>query len=367
MAAVEERLARIRTAMAEESIDVLAVAGDAWRTDYLRFAVDVTLTEGHALALIQRDGPTRVLVDSPREAARIAVEASQVDVRCVASIAEAAEAANDTNDKARRVVLAPRGAVTYRLGAGPLGETLRAGTALLDRVMLAKSSQELDAVRRAAALADDGYRVFREAARVRTTEYELVAEVEAFLRSRGCPDNFMILASGGREVRGMHPPSDRRLSPGDLVTTELTPCIDGYYAQICRTLVIGEPNAAQRAAFAVFLEALEAGVAAVRPGARAADVARAENEVFRRHGLGDYVTSQYTRVRGHGLGTYPDARPAILEDVELELVPNMTLIVHPNTYHPEVGYLVLGDAVRVTEDGCEVLCQTPRELFSVAG
>jgi Xaa-Pro aminopeptidase len=45
----------------------------------------------------------------------------------------------------------------------------------------------------------------------------------------------------------------------------------------------------------------------------------------------------------------------------------MTLIVHPNTYHPAVGYLVLGDAVVVTRDGCDVLTKTPRELFSVPG
>ena len=43
----------------------------------------------------------------------------------------------------------------------------------------------------------------------------------------------------------------------------------------------------------------------------------------------------------------------------------MTLIVHPNTYHPVVGYLVLGDVVAVTKDGCDVLTATPRELFSV--
>jgi Xaa-Pro aminopeptidase len=45
----------------------------------------------------------------------------------------------------------------------------------------------------------------------------------------------------------------------------------------------------------------------------------------------------------------------------------MTLIVHPNTYHPAVGYLVLGDAVVVTLDGCEVLTKTARELFRVPG
>jgi Xaa-Pro aminopeptidase len=43
----------------------------------------------------------------------------------------------------------------------------------------------------------------------------------------------------------------------------------------------------------------------------------------------------------------------------------MTIIVHPNTYHPDVGYLVLGDSLIVREGGNENLCGTPRELFCV--
>jgi Xaa-Pro dipeptidase len=168
-------------------------------------------------------------------------------------------------------------------------------------------------------------------------------------------------------VLGMTPPSERRLAAGDLVTTELTPAVEGYFVQICRTLVVGEANEAQRRAFGVFREALEAGIAAVRPGATAADVARAENDIFRRYDLGDYVTSKWTRVRGHGLGLFCDSKPHILEDVETPLVPGMALIVHPNTYHPEVGYIVLGDAVVVTDDGAEVLTRTPRELFEIGG
>jgi Xaa-Pro aminopeptidase len=256
--------------------------------------------------------------------------------------------------------------VPYRLATGPLAPTIAAATAMLDQLMLVKSGREIEAICRAAALADEGYRVFRQAARVGRAEYELVAEVEAYFRSQGCPENFQILASGGREVRGMHPPGDRRLGAGDLVTTELTPCVDGYYAQICRTLVIGTPTEAQRRTFAVYNEALQAGIAALRPGVTAGDVARAENDVFRRAALGDYVTSEYTRVRGHGLGLYVDAAPMVLEEVGLVFQPNMTLVVHPNTYHPEVGYFVHGDTVRVSEGGCEVLTLTPRELFSVS-
>ena len=54
----------------------------------------------------------------------------------------------------------------------------------------------------------------------------------------------------------------------------------------------------------------------------------------------------------------------VLEDVKQVLEPDMTLIVHPNTYHPVAGYIVLGDVVRVTETGCKVLTKTSRELFS---
>jgi Xaa-Pro aminopeptidase len=215
-------------------------------------------------------------------------------------------------------------------------------------------------------MADDAYAAFRAAVRPGRRQYEVVAEIERYLRGRGCPDNFMIIGSGGKDVLGMTPASERPIRIGDLVTTELTPAIEGYFVQICRTLVVGKASEMQRRAFAIFREALEAGIAAVRPTATAGDVARAENEVFRKYGLGDYTTSKWTRVRGHGLGLFCDSKPHLLEDVDTPLVPGMALIVHPNTYHPETGYMVLGDAVVVTDTGAEVLSKTPRELFEVA-
>jgi Xaa-Pro aminopeptidase len=359
-----ERRARLAAAMAAEGIDVLVVAGNPWRSDYLRYAADLTPTDGHVFALIEREGRVQVVAEHPAEAARFHAEQPDLRVSWSPFPIEEAEAATRSFGR-RRIALAPLAAVPYRLATSPLASSMASATAMLDRLMLRKSPSEIDALRRAAALADEGYAVFREAARVGRPEYALVADVEAFLRSRGCPENFQILASGGREVRGMHPPTERLLAPGDLVTTELTPCVEGYYAQICRTLVIGSPGEAQLRAFAVYDEALAAGIAAVRPGATAGEVAYAQNQVFRRRGLGEYVTSEYTRVRGHGLGVYVDGQPAVLEGVDLVLEPEMTLVVHPNTYHPEAGYFVHGDSVRVTADGCEVLTRTPRQLFSV--
>lgn len=353
-------------AMAAEGWDALLVSGDAWKGDHLRYVADFPPLEGTALAIVTRGGETQLLFESPAEAERAAVEAVAANVAWTPDLSgEAARRLDRLGNL--RVAVGARARLPYALAERVQERELPDGEAVLDRLLERKSAVELAAMRRAAALADSGYEVFRDAARIGRREFDLVADVEAFLRTQGCHDNFMILGSGGREVRGMHPPGERRIEHGDLVTTELTPAVEGYYAQICRTLVIGPPNAAQSRAFDMFNAALEAGISVARPGATAGDIARAENDVFRRHGFGEYVTSQYTRVRGHGLGLYADAKPALLEDVTTALVAGMTMVVHPNTYHPEVGYLVLGDTIVVTETGCEILNRIPRRLFSVAG
>jgi Xaa-Pro aminopeptidase len=354
------RRARLATALRDAGYDLLVVYGNAWQGDYLRYVTDFGLLESHGIATIDAAGAVRFFVESAVDAARAALEVPDVEVVPVADAARAVLAALENRGGAR-VGGAPY-ALLPRLITAQAGNIADA-TALVDALLMHKLPEELAAIRASTALADEAYEIFRAAARPGRRQYELVADVEAFLRSRGCADNFMLVGSGGVDVRGMVPPSERVLVEGDLVTTELTPETDGYYAQICRTLVVGRANDVQRAAFAVFLEALEAGIAAIRPGALASDVARAENDVFRSYGLGEYTTSAYTRVRGHGVGLFPDSKPHLLEDVDVALEPGMSFVVHPNTYHPAAGYIVLGDTVIVTAGGCDVLTRTERRLF----
>ena len=358
------RRSRLAEAMAEEGVDLLVVYGNAWQGDYLRYATDYGILEGEGLAIFRRDGHTTLYLDSPLEAERAAVEAPGIESLYAPAMLAQVEAVLERAGNAR-IGAGPKRLMPQRLASRAQDLAIHDRTAMMDRLLMKKLDCEIAAMRAAAHLADEGYEVFRNAARAGRADYELVAEVEAFFRKRGVDDNFMIIGVGGKEVRGMAPPMGKKLKRGDLVTTELTPCVNGYYLQICRTLVVGEASSEQRGAFLVYRDALEAGLAAVKPGVTAADIARAENEIFRRHGLGDYVTDAYTRVRGHGLGLFVDTKPHILETVTTPIEEGMTMIVHPNTYHPDVGYMVLGDAVIVTARGADVLTQTPRELFTV--
>jgi Xaa-Pro aminopeptidase len=361
----QERRRRLLGAMADAGIEHIVLYGNAWQGDYLRYAADFGILEGHGIAFVSSDGTTELFLDSATDAERAEAETAGTVIHFAADVPRAVGARLDGLAD-RRLAAAPRRFLPNWLVHEGRSFALEDATTILDRLLMHKLPAEIVALRRAAQMADDAYAVFRDAVRPGRPQYEIVADIEAYLRRRGCPDNFMIIGSGGTDVLGMAPPSERRIASGDLVTTEVTPAVEGYFAQICRTLVVGKANDAQRRAFDVFREALAAGIAAVRPGATAADVARAENDVFRKYGLGDYTTSKWTRVRGHGLGLFCDSKPHLLEDVDTRLAPGMALIVHPNTYHPEAGYIVLGDAVVVTEEGAEVLCKTPRELFEVS-
>jgi Xaa-Pro aminopeptidase len=65
-------------------------------------------------------------------------------------------------------------------------------TAFVDRLLMGKMESEAAAIRRAARVADEGYRVFMNAARSGRSDYELIAESEAFFRANGVDDNFQI-------------------------------------------------------------------------------------------------------------------------------------------------------------------------------
>lgn len=228
-----------------------------------------------------------------------------------------------------------------------------------------KTPEEIGYMRQAVHLADEAWKVFLRGVADGLNEYQICAEVEHYIKLHGAEDCFMLLATGGKEVRGMTPPMMRTAKPGDMVRTEITPQVNGWWAQICRTCVKGPANTDQKRAFELFLESEEAGLSMIRPGVNIKDVAKAENDVFRKYGYGEYCTEKYTRVRGHGHGLDLDEMPLVLESTDLVLKENMVVVIHPNTFHPLCGYMVFGDPVLITADGYEMLSRTERKLFEV--
>jgi Xaa-Pro dipeptidase len=337
------RRAQLIDLMADRGWDSILLYGHAWRKENFRCLVNFNFMGPYAGARLTRSDELTLIFSDPWDA-----EAA-VDMDAAITLQPEFQAAAIAGLEFMEQRFVPPDAVS--------------ATAEVEELRRIKTPDEIACLRRAAALADRGYQHFAEVVEPGMAEYELAAEVEGFLKENGAEHNFMLIASGGTEVVGMKPPTERRFLKGDAVITELTPQINGYYAQICRTLTLGEPSQAQRESFAIFQEAQRAALALIRPGITAADAARAQNDVFRKHGYGEFTGSKYTRVRGHCLGLFPDETPHILEDVDYVLKENMVMIAHPNTYLPLAGYMVYGDSLLITATGAEVLNTTEKKLF----
>jgi Xaa-Pro dipeptidase len=225
----------------------------------------------------------------------------------------------------------------------------------------ARAPDELAAARRATAIAEAGYRRMLEMARPGMREFELAAELYCHMKALGAEDNFLLVSASQHNL-AVRAAGRRVLDVGDIILSEITPCVGGQYAQLCRTTVIGDAPAAIHGKYPILQLAMRRGQEAAVPGARVGEVTRAMDECFREAGYGDYCKPPYMRVRGHGLGITSDRPGDITSDSAIVLEEGMVFVMHPNQYLPETGYMMCGEPVVITPRGAEALSSRRAEL-----
>jgi Xaa-Pro dipeptidase len=125
------RRARLLAAMAEADIAGLVLYGNAWQGDYLRYAADFGILEGHGIAVVSSDATVDLFLDSATEAERAEAELSGVTVRFETDIARAVAARLERMAN-HRLLAAPRRALPSSLVSDSRGVELGDGTAFLD-------------------------------------------------------------------------------------------------------------------------------------------------------------------------------------------------------------------------------------------
>jgi Xaa-Pro dipeptidase len=341
--------------MAQAELNGLLAYGPRHRRENVRYLTGARLQSPVTFAYLPVEGDPIAFVDSGSDVDAVWAAGYVEDVRPLFELPSVASGRLGVTHAA----LLPAASLRALEGADIVH-----ATALMERVRLVKSRWEIDILRRCARMCDDAWATLLSVLRPGVAEYELRAKVEASLLAAGAEDNVMLVASGGGEVRRMSSPGSRRVREGDMVRVELTPQLDGYWAQICRSAIVGSPTAAQRDSFELFDEATTAGLDALRPGVTAHDVAKAQNDVLRRHGFGAYCGPENKSSRGHGHGLKRN-EVLLVERNSAVLEENAVVIVHPNAFTPLAGFHVLGDPVVIGRHGCEPLLRTPRALDCV--
>ena len=365
---LRSRLAKVQAAMAARGIGGVIAYYSAQhnmlRLDPILLLADYRALGPTALLIPKTGAPSMIItpswdLDRARESAGVDKLRAVEEAQLADAIAQAAKQLPTPVALVGQDVM-PRGFAQQLFAA--LGQQPIDGGDIVKATAATRTALELERIVKAATIADAGFRCLQEVVRPGMREYELQAEMDAAMQSLGSDDNFGLMSAGAHNV-AIRAASDRKLDVGDVIVGEITPCYRGYFAQLCRTLILAEPTPLQRDKYDLLLRAPAAGLSVAKTGMPSSGIAKAVNDVIGAAGYGEFCRQPYMRTRGHGLGLGGVVPYDVTEDSSPLLETNMTMVIHPNQYIPETGYMMLGDTVVIQPDGPRSLTEVPRQLF----
>jgi Xaa-Pro aminopeptidase len=145
---------------------------------------------------------------------------------------------------------------------------------------------------------------------------------------------------------------------GDVLVSGAGADIDGYRSELERTMIVGEPTREQERAFSAMLALQSRALEIMAPGITAGEVELATvtlaEELEAQDGLRHHV--------GHSIGLEGHEAPFLDRGDEAVLEPGMVFTVEPGVYVKDLGGFRHSDTVVITETGCRVMTDYPREL-----
>ena len=262
--------------------------------------------------------------------------------------------------EALHMTVAERGQLQKVLRSGP---RLRDAPPLIERARMVKDKEEIECLRAAVRLGSSLFEVALRMIRPGTREIEVAAEMEYEARRAGAEGMSFetIIASGPRSALPHGRALAAEIPANGFVVCDFGIILAGYCSDMTRTVHVGEPTGDERSMYEAVREAQQAAMDRVRPGVSGGEVDRAARKVLTARGLGKY----FTHSTGHGVGLQIHEAPRVAKGQPERLSSGMVITIEPGVYVPGVGGVRIEDMVVVTDQGCEVLTPTSKELIII--
>jgi Xaa-Pro aminopeptidase len=380
-AELERRWAETRKAMQKQGIDCLVMQNsNQYLGGYVRWFTDIPAKEGYPITVIFPVDDEMTMITSggaplppgpPEWAVRGVKErigrpyfrtlnyTDTMDGEAVVSQLKA-RGAKKVGIVAKGSMSAP--AYEYiRENAGKI-ELVEASD-LVDPIKAVKSAEELELIRKAAAIQDAAMAAIPTIVRPGKKEYEIISAVTHILMDMGSEEQLLMIGSappGKSTGQKSDYFTNRTLQAGD----QLFLMIEvngpgGFYTEMGRTFCLGDPPKELLAVWEVAKEAQRRTVARLVAGAKPSDLLKAHNEFMVGQGFG-----AEGRLFGHGQGYDLVERPALLADEPMPLAANMNITVHPIAV-TDKAYGFCCDNYIVGQSKATPIHRTPQEVLVI--
>ena len=321
-------------------------------------------TGSNAALLVSRDG-SAVLATDGRYATQAAAQSPDIELVLARSVAPALVERVAAGPGSSRVAIEHH-LVTLALfgqledAAGPRVRFVDGGHAV-EQQRTVKDEEELAVLAAACAITDEVFDAVLERLRAGVTEIQIAWELQRLMHERGAVPAFeSIVAFGPNSAEPHHEPGHRELRPGDFVKLDFGARVDGYHADMTRTVCLGRAADWQRDLHAVVLDVQSRSRDEVRVGAVPVELDTANRTRIEEAGY------DVAHGLGHGVGLQIHEAPFLVPDsTAARLVDRVAVTVEPGIYLPGRGGVRIEDTVLVHGEAAEPLTSSPRELIEI--
>jgi len=235
---------------------------------------------------------------------------------------------------------------------------------LVERLRVRKDAGEVAAIRAAAAVAAVALRDTLAEAHPGQTELEIAGALEGALRRHGSEAHpfATIVASGPRSALPHAHTSRRTVAAGDWLLLDFGAVVDGYCADITRTVVVGaRADDGQRALYGLVQEAQRRARDGVRAGMSGKDADALARDPIEARGFG----AAFGHSTGHGLGLEVHEAPRVARTAVDPLPEDAVVTIEPGVYVAGQGGVRIEDDVYLSAEGPVLLSDGCTDLMEL--
>jgi Xaa-Pro aminopeptidase len=233
----------------------------------------------------------------------------------------------------------------------------------VESLTIKKDQNEIQNIKKAAEITDLVFSEILSYIKPGIRELDLSAEIEYRMKGFGSSTPYYetIVASGKRSALPHGVASGKKIQKGDWVTMDFGAVVDGYTADLTRTIVMGKANKRQKEVYNIVQKAQGHAISKVKAGMRACDLDKSARNLIKNAGYGKY----FGHGLGHGIGLLIHDNPAINPTNQQLLEPGMVITIEPGIYIPNWGGVRIEDDVLITQRGGEVLTTSEKNLVEL--
>ena len=376
----QERIIRLQAEMERANLDAIAVYGDEYRKENLRYVCNFWPIFERGICVIPKCGEP-VLAGAPegeKYAREMSVWNGYYNVKefaCV-SVPEEIDYPLATFSTLRDILqTALKGGrrlglvglfdvpahIMDRLKKAVEGVEIVDAGSIVNRLRIVKSANEIACLKEAGRQACEGYKKLLEYAVHGNPEYMAAGAAEGAARMAGAEDiNFMVFGSGIRTETVIGRATDKIMRNGEMLMAAMAVQYQGYVSTVEYPFVIGTPNDEQKKFLNVLFEAANVQQNFLRAGVVSGEMVKAVKAVFAKYNMTKY--DLYPPMHGIGLAEaespYPDENAVYKFESGMCVNSDISIWGHPaGSNRIEEGFVI-------TENGPESITPFIRELVA---